>query len=452
MSILEQRYASPEMVEIFSDTKKAQTWRKLWLSLATNQKDLGLKISEEQIAELKNAIDTCDFEVVQRYEQQSHHDVMAHLKAYADDCPKAAPILHLGATSQYIVDNTNIIQMQNGLNLIKDKAIKIAIELSKFAEKWRDQPTLGFTHFQPAQPTTVGKRACLWLNDIMLDLEIIHNIKLPFRSIAGATGTQASYMRLFNNDYGKVCDLSDKIAHDFGFSGLVIDVCGQTYTRKIDSFVLNALSGLAQSASKFAHDIRLLSGLGEVSEPFGDNQVGSSAMPYKRNPIRSEKICGLARHVIINALNPAITSSTQWLERTLDDSSNSRLSISQAFLGVDSILDTYLSIIKNLTVWPEIIDKNLLDGIEKLATENIMMDLVNLGYSRQEVHETIRKYSAGSTDGRGLFEKMREDPMFTSIDFQDMLDPATHTGAANTQTKIFLLTTKERLEKWAKQK
>ncbi|HCW04543.1 MAG TPA: adenylosuccinate lyase, partial [Clostridium sp.] len=387
-SPLNSRYSSKEMSYLFSDDKKFQTWRKLWVALAESEKELGLNITEEQIDELRSNITNINYEDAQKKEKEIRHDVMSHVHAYGLQCPKAKGIIHLGATSCYVCDNTDLIITKEALLLIKKKLICIIEALSKFADKYKNLPTLGFTHLQPAQLTTVGKRACLWIQDLVLDLENLDFLidKIKLRGAKGTTGTQASFMNLFNDDEEKVKRLDELVAAKMGFKE-TLPITGQTYTRKIDSIILNTLSEIAQSAYKFSNDIRLLQYMKEIEEPFEKNQVGSSAMAYKRNPMRSERIGSLARYVIVDALNPAITSSTQWFERTLDDSANKRISLPEAFLAVDSILNIYNNIADGIVVYPKIIRKRVIEELPFMATENILMEAVKRGGDRQVLHE-----------------------------------------------------------------
>ena len=447
-SPLSERYASKEMQYIFSPDKKFRTWRRLWIALAEAEKELGLSITEEQIEELKAHQDDINYEVAKEREAVVRHDVMSHVYAYGVQCPKAKGIIHLGATSCYVGDNTDIIIMTEALRLVRKKLINVIDELSKFADQYKAQPTLAFTHFQPAQPTTVGKRACLWLQDLMLDLEdldhVIENMKLL--GSKGTTGTQASFLELFDGDHEKVKAVDRKIAEKMGFSGC-FPVSGQTYSRKIDSRVLNVLAGIAQSAHKFSNDIRLLQHLKEVEEPFEKTQIGSSAMAYKRNPMRSERMASLADYVMADAMNPMLVASTQWFERTLDDSANKRLSMPEGFLAVDGILDLYLNVVDGLVVYPKVIEKRLMAELPFMATENIMMDAVKAGGDRQELHERIRTLSmeAGrnvKVEGKdnNLLELIAEDPAFglSLEDLKASMDPSRYTGRAKEQVEEFL--------------
>ena len=443
-----ERYASKEMQSIFSNDRKFSTWRKLWVALAESEQELGLPISDEQIEEMKAQIDNIDYEKARQYESELRHDVMAHVHTFGDACPKAAGIIHLGATSCYVGDNTDIILMQSALLQIRNLLLNAVEALSEFAMEYKALPTLAYTHFQAAQPTTVGKRACLWMNDLLFDIEQLdfqlNNLKLL--GCKGTTGTGASFLELFDGDEEKVEQLEQKIAEKIGFSKCQ-SVSGQTYTRKADFAVLQVLSGIAQSASKFSSDIRLLSHLKEVDEPFEEKQIGSSAMAYKRNPMRSERIASLARFVMVDALNPAITSATQWFERTLDDSANKRLSIPEGFLAVDGILDLCLNVVDGLVVYPKVIEKRLMSELPFMATENIMMDAVKKGGNRQELHERIRELSmeAGrnvKVEGKenNLLELIAADPAFKlSIEeLQETMDPAKYVGRSKEQVETYL--------------
>ena len=394
VSPLSDRYASKEMQYIFSPDMKFRTWRKLWIALAETEKELGLNITDEQIEELKAHADDINYEDAKKREKECRHDVMSHVYAYGLQCPKAKGIIHLGATSCYVGDNTDVIIMTEALKLVKKKLVNVMAELAKFADKYKAQPTLAFTHFQPAQPTTVGKRATLWLMELKMDLDDLDYIidGMMLLGSKGTTGTQASFKELFENDTEKIRKIDPMIAEKMGFKKC-FPVSGQTYSRKLDTKVANVLSGIAASAHKFSNDIRLLQHLKEVEEPFEKGQIGSSAMAYKRNPMRSERIASLARYVMIDALNPAITSATQWFERTLDDSANKRLSIPEAFLAVDGILDLYLNVVDGLVVYEKVIEKRLMSELPFMATENIMMDAVKAGGDRQELHEKIRTLS-----------------------------------------------------------
>ncbi len=449
VSPLSERYASEEMQYLFSPDKKFKTWRKLWVALAESEHELGLPITKEQVEELRAHQDDINYEVAKERERLVRHDVMSHVYAYGVQCPKAKGIIHLGATSCYVGDNTDIIIMTEALQLVKKKLINVMDELTKFALKYRELPTLAFTHFQPAQPTTVGKRATLWLQELLLDLEDLeHAIDcMKLLGSKGTTGTQASFLELFDGDHEKIKKLDQLIANKMGFASCFA-VSGQTYSRKIDTRVLNVLAGIAASAHKFSNDIRLLQHLKEIEEPFEKNQIGSSAMAYKRNPMRSERIASLARYVMVDALNPAITSATQWFERTLDDSANKRLSVPEAFLAVDGILDLYLNVVDGLVVYPKVIEKRLMSELPFMATENIMMDAVKAGGDRQELHEKIRMLSmeAGrNVKERGLDNNLLEliaaDPAFnmTLEDLKKVMDPKKYIGRAKEQTEEFIL-------------
>jgi adenylosuccinate lyase len=442
------RYSSKEMLELFSPDRKFKTWRKLWIALAEAEKELGLEITDEQIEELKLYRDVINYDIAEAKEREFRHDVMAHVHAYGEQCPKARGIIHLGATSCYVCDNTDIIIMKEGLLLIKAKVLAIIKKLSEFALKYKDIPTLGFTHLQPAQPVTVGKRACLWVQDLIIDLEdleyILSNMKLL--GSKGTTGTQASFIDLFEGNYEKVKKLDLLIAEKAGFKN-VYPISGQTYTRKQDSRILNLLSSIAQSAYKFSNDIRLLQHMKEIEEPFGEKQIGSSAMAYKRNPMRSERISALARYAIVNALNPAITASTQWFERTLDDSANRRISISEGFLAVDAILNLYLNVASGLVVYPKVIEKNLMKELPFMATENILMEAVKKGKDRQEIHERIRIHSIEAAkkikiEGmeNDLMERISNDTAFgmNKEELQSLIDAKKFIGCAPQQVEDFI--------------
>ena len=453
-SPLSERYASKEMQYIFSPDMKFRTWRKLWIALAETEKELGLSqngvlvITDEQIDELKAHAEDINYEVAKEREKKVRHDVMSHVYAYGQQCPKAAGIIHLGATSCYVGDNTDIIVMTEALRLVKKKLINVMKVLSEFAEEYKGLPTLAFTHFQPAQPTTVGKRACLWLQEFLLDYEelefVLSNMKLL--GSKGTTGTQASFLELFNGEQETIDKIDPMIAKKMGFEACY-PVSGQTYSRKIDTRILNVLSGIAASAHKMSNDIRLLQHLKEIEEPFEKNQIGSSAMAYKRNPMRSERIASLARFVMVDALNPAITSATQWFERTLDDSANKRLSIPEGFLAVDGILDLCLNVVDGLVVYPKVIEKRLMSELPFMATENIMMDAVKKGGNRQELHERIRELSmkAGrnvKVEGKenNLLELIAADPEFNmSIEeLQKTMEPSKYVGRSKEQVEAFL--------------
>ncbi|MCI9044704.1 MAG: adenylosuccinate lyase [Peptococcaceae bacterium] len=447
-SPLSSRYASKEMQFIFSPDNKFRTWRKLWIVLAETEQELGLPITDEQLAELKAHAEDIDYAAAAAYEKKLRHDVMAHVHTYGDCCPTARGIIHLGATSCYVGDNTDVIIMRDALRLLKTKLLNVISRLADFAEKYRDLPTLGFTHFQPAQPTTVGKRACLWIQDLLLDLaELEHRLAhMPLLGSKGTTGTQASFLELFEGDHAKVKEADRRIAAKLGFAECFA-VSGQTYSRKLDSMVLNVLSGIAQSAHKFSNDLRLLQHLKEMEEPFEKNQIGSSAMAYKRNPMRSERMAALARYLMIDALNPAVTAAGQWFERTLDDSANKRLSVPEAFLAADAILELYLNISDGLVVYPKVIEKRLLAELPFMATENILMDAVKAGGDRQELHEKIRQYSMQAAqrvkaDGldNNLLELIAADPAFGTdlASLQQLLRPENYVGRAPQQTEEFL--------------
>ena len=448
VSPLSERYASKEMQYIFSPDMKFRTWRKLWIALAETEKELGLNITDEQIAELKAHADDINYEVAKEREKVVRHDVMSHVYAYGVQCPKAKGIIHLGATSCYVGDNTDIIVMNEALKLVKKKLINVLAELAKFADTYKNQPTLAFTHFQPAQPTTVGKRATLWMQELMLDLEDLDHVisTLKLLGSKGTTGTQASFLELFDGDQETIDKIDPMIAAKMGFKECY-PVSGQTYSRKVDTRVLNVLAGIAASAHKFSNDIRLLQHLKEVEEPFEKTQIGSSAMAYKRNPMRSERIASLSRYVMVDALNPAITSATQWFERTLDDSANKRLSVPEAFLAIDGILDLYLNVVDGLVVYPKVIEKHMMAELPFMATENIMMDAVKAGGDRQELHEKIRTLSmeAGrnvKVEGKdnNLLELIAADPAFNMSleDLKKSMDPSKYVGRAPLQVENFL--------------
>lgn len=436
------------MQYIFSPEKKFRTWRRLWIALAETEKELGLPITQEQIDELKTNADNINYEEAAAREKVVRHDVMSHVYAYGLQCPKAKGIIHLGATSCYVGDNTDIIVMRDALQLVRRKLINVIAALAKFAEEYKDQPTLGFTHFQPAQPTTVGKRASLWLNEFVLDLEEVEHTLSQLRLLGskGTTGTQASFLELFDGDMEKVDRLDPMIAEKMGFAACY-PVSGQTYSRKVDTFVLNTLGGIAASAMKMATDIRLLQHLKEVEEPFEKTQIGSSAMAYKRNPMRSERICSLSRYVMVDVLNPAITSGTQWFERTLDDSANKRLSVPEGFLAIDGILDLCINVTDGLKVYPKVIEKHLAAELPFMATENIMMDEVKLGGDRQEYHEAIRELSmqAGrrvKEEGldNNLLDLIAGDARFhkTREELNRYIDPHKFVGCAPHQVEKYL--------------
>ena len=438
VSPLSERYASKEMQYIFSPDMKFRTWRKLWIALAETERELGLNITQEQIDEMKAHADDINYDVAKERERQVRHDVMSHVYAFGVQCPKAKGIIHLGATSCYVGDNTDIIVMTEALKLVRKKLVNVIAELSKFAAQYKDQPTLAFTHFQPAQPTTVGKRATLWTQEFLMDLEDLEYVLSTMKLLGskGTTGTQASFLELFDGDQETIDKIDPMIAEKMGFK-----------SRKVDTRVLNILAGIAASAHKMSNDIRLLQHLKEVEEPFEKSQIGSSAMAYKRNPMRSERIASLSRYVMIDALNPAITSATQWFERTLDDSANKRLSVPEGFLAIDGILDLCLNVVDGLVVYPKVIEKRLMSELPFMATENIMMDAVKAGGDRQELHERIRELSmeAGKNvkvEGKdnNLLELIAADPAFnlTLEDLQKSMDPSRYTGRAKEQTEAFI--------------
>lgn len=442
------RYASSEMQQIFSPDMKFRTWRKLWIALAEAEKELGLNITDAQLEQMKKMKDDINYETAEQYEKQFRHDVMSHVHAYGEQCPDARAIIHLGATSCYVGDNTDIIVMTEALKLVKSKMLILIKKLSDFALEYKDMPTLGFTHYQPAQLVTVGKRATLWIQELLMDMEdlehAIENMKLL--GSKGTTGTQASFLNLFDGDHEKVKKLEQLIADKMGFKA-VFAVSGQTYPRKLDSRVLNVLSGIAQSAYKFSNDMRLLQSMKEMEEPFEEKQIGSSAMAYKRNPMRCERISSLARYVIVDALNPAITASTQWFERTLDDSANKRISVPEAFLAIDAILNIYINVAGGLVVYPKVILKHVMDELPFMATENIMMEAVKHGGDRQELHEQIRMHSmeAGKrvkVDGESndLIERIAADPLFgMSLEaLKAVLEPKNYIGRSPEQVVEFI--------------
>ena len=448
ISPLSERYAGSKMQYIFSAEKKFKTWRRLWIALAKSEKKLGLDISDDQIAELEAFKDDINYEEAKEREKIVRHDVMSHVYAYGLQCPKAKKIIHLGATSCYVGDNTDLILMREALELVRVKLVNVMEKLSKFALEYKDLPTLAFTHFQPAQPTTVGKRAVLWLNELLLDYEdlnyTIDNIKLL--GCKGTTGTQASFVELFAGDEEKIKALDKMIAAEMGFDK-VYPVSGQTYSRKIDSKVLSVLAGIAQSAHKFSNDIRLLQHLKEIEEPFEKNQIGSSAMAYKRNPMRSERIASLANYVMSDLMNPMLVASTQWFERTLDDSANKRLSIPEGFLSIDGILDLYLNVVDGLVVYPKVIEKRLLSELPFMATENILMEAVKHGGDRQELHERIRELSmeAGKrvkVEGKdnNLLELIAADPVFNLSEdkLKEAMNPKLYVGRSSEQVVEFI--------------
>lgn len=447
-SPLSERYASKEMQYIFSPDKKFKTWRRLWIALAETERELGLPITEEQIEELKAHAEDINYEVAKEREKAVRHDVMSHVYAYGQQCPKAKGIIHLGATSCYVGDNTDMIVMSEALEIVRRKLLNVIAELAKFADGYKGLPTLAFTHFQPAQPTTVGKRATLWMQEFAMDLEDLEYVRSTLKLLGskGTTGTQASFLELFEGDQEKIDRIDPMIAEKMGFD-TCYPVSGQTYSRKVDTRVLNVLAGIAASAHKFSNDIRLLQHLKEVEEPFEKSQIGSSAMAYKRNPMRSERIASLSRYVMIDALNPAVTSATQWFERTLDDSANKRLSVPEGFLAIDGILDLCLNVADGLVVYPKVIEKRLMSELPFMATENIMMDAVKAGGDRQELHERIRELSMEA--GRNVKEKgldnnllelIAQDPAFNlSLDeLKKTMDPAKYIGRAPLQVEAYL--------------
>ena len=447
-SPLNSRYASKEMSFIFSDDMKFSTWRKLWVALAEGERSLGINITEEQINELKANINNINYDEARKREKEVRHDVMSHVYAYGLQCPNAKGIIHLGATSCYVGDNTDIIIMRDALLLIKKKLITVLNHLSNFAMKYKYMPTLGFTHFQPAQLTTVGKRATLWMQDLVIDIENIDFVlaKLKLRGVKGTTGTQASFMNLFEGDEEKIKSLDTYVAEKMGFEKSY-GVTGQTYPRKIDSIILNTLSEVAQSAYKFSNDLRLLQSIKEIEEPFEKHQIGSSAMAYKRNPMRSERMSSLARTVIVNALNPAITAATQWFERTLDDSANKRISVPEAFLALDGVLNLYINIAESMVIYDKVIAKHVNEELPFMATENIMMECTKRGCDRQELHERIREHSmaaAKRVKGEGLsndlIERIMADDYFklTKEEILDIIDPLKFIGRAPSQVVEFI--------------
>jgi len=436
------------MLELFSPDTKFRTWRKIWIALAEAEKELGLNITDEQIEELKKFKDDINYELAEEIEKETRHDVMSHVRAYGAQCPKAKGIIHLGATSCFVGDNTDVLIYFQALKIIKSKVLSVISKLSRFAEKYKDMPTLGFTHFQPAQLVTVGKRACLWIQDLVLDVEELDFVISTLRLLGnkGTTGTQASFLALFDGDHEKVKKLEKLIAEKLDFKN-VMPISGQTYSRKQDSRILNVLSSIAQSAYKFSNDMRLLANLKEMEEPFEKNQIGSSAMAYKRNPMRSERISSLARYVIVNALNPAITASTQWFERTLDDSANRRITIPEAFLAVDAILNIYNNIADGIVVYPKIINKHVMSELPFMATENILMEAVKRGGDRQELHERIRVHSMEAArmvkeEGKDndLLERIANDPCFNlnMEDLAEVLDPRNYIGRSAQQVEEYL--------------
>lgn len=445
------RYSSREMAENFSDDKKFRLWRKLWIALAESEKELGLNITEEQINDLKKYENDINYSVAEAFEKEVRHDVMSHVKAYGAQAVKAAGIIHLGATSCFVTDNTEIIVIDNALDIITAKLVNVIDNLKNFALKYKDMPTLGFTHLQPAQLTTVGKRAALWLQDLILDVNSLEFLKssLKLRGVKGTTGTQASFMDLFDNDENKVKNLEKLVVKKMGYKNRVYGVTGQTYPRKFDYNVLSVLSQIAQSAYRFANDVRLLQSMKEIEEPFEKNQIGSSAMAYKRNPMRSERLCSLARYVMTLPANCAFTASTQWFERTLDDSANKRIVIAQAFLAIDGVLRLYMNITENLVVYEKVIEKHVNEELPFMATENIIMECVKAGGDRQVLHEGIRINSMKAADNvkkfgkqNNLIELISEDPLFSAVKdrLNDVLDPYKYTGRAASQVEEYVNT------------
>ena len=448
VSPLSKRYASEEMLKLFSQDKKFSTWRRLWIALAEAEMELGLPITQEQVDELKAHVDDINYAEAEAREREVRHDVMSHVYAYGLQCPKAKGIIHLGATSCYVGDNTDLILMREGLELIKKRLVEVMRVLADFAMEYRSLPTLGFTHYQPAQPTTVGKRAALWLMELKLDYEDLCYVadSLGFRGVKGTTGTQASFLDLFEGDHEKVKALDKAVSKKMGFDK-IYPVTGQTYSRKVDTRVLSVLAGIAQSAHKFTNDIRLLQHMKEIEEPFGSKQIGSSAMAYKRNPMRSERIASLADFVMSNVMNPMLVASTQWFERTLDDSANKRLSVPEGFLATDAILLIWRNVADGLIVHKKVIEKHLMEELPFMATENIMMEAVKRGGDRQELHEKIRELSmiAGSNvkdkgEKNNLLELIAAEPMFGIglEELQGLMDPSLYVGRAPEQTKEFI--------------
>ena len=448
VSPLSTRYASREMQYLFSEEHKFRTWRQLWIALAKAERQLGLNITDEQIAELEAHAEDINFEVAREREKVVRHDVMSHVYAYGQQCPKAAGIIHLGATSCYVGDNTDVLILRDASKLVLKKAAQVLRNLSAFARQYKDLPCLGYTHLQPAQLTTVGKRATLWMNELMMDMENLEYqlSTLAVRGVKGTTGTQASFMELFGGDGEKVKELERLVAAEMGFTKWV-PVCGQTYSRKTDAYFLAVLSGFAQSACKFANDLRILQSFEEMEEPFEKNQIGSSAMPYKRNPMRSERICALSRYVIQDAVNPAMTAATQWFERTLDDSANKRIAVAEAFLAVDAILEIYINVTAGLVVYERVVRRRVMEKLPFMATENVMMEAVKRGGNRQELHEALRTHShaaaarvkleGGQND---LIDRIVADPLFplTREEIEAQMDPALYVGRAPEQVTEFL--------------
>lgn len=458
-SPLVDRYASPRMAFLFSDDHKFRTWRRLWLALAEAEAELGLPIAEDQLAELREHLDDIDYDAAAAYERELRHDVMAHVHALGDVAPKARPIIHLGATSCYVGDNTDLLVLRDALDVLLPKLATTIHRFAAFAQQWADQPTLGFTHFQPAQLTTVGKRACLWIQDLLIDLANLERLRddLRFRGVKGTTGTQASFLALFEDDDSKVVELDRRVAASFGFEKSYA-VTGQTYPRKIDHEILMCLGSFGASAHKIATDIRLLAHLKEVEEPFGKKQIGSSAMAYKRNPMRSERVCALARHLITLPANTAATAAVQWMERTLDDSANRRIALAEGFLAADGVLETLMNVAGGLVVYPAVIRRRIGEELPFMATENIIMAMVRRGADRQDVHESIRTHSLDAArevkeKGRSndLIERVQRDDYFAPIhdDLDTLLDPTTFVGRAPTQVRVFLATEVEpALTRW----
>ena len=448
VSPLSTRYASREMQYLFSDNNKFRTWRRLWIALAEAERELGLHITEEQIDELKAHAEDVNYDVAEARERVVRHDVMSHVYAYGQQCPQAEGIIHLGATSCYVGDNTDLIILRDASRLVLKKAAQVLRNLADFARRYKDLPCLGYTHLQSAQLTTVGKRATLWMNELMMDMENLEYqvATLRFRGTKGTTGTQASFMELFEGDEEKVRTLDRMVAERMGFARSVA-VCGQTYSRKTDAYFLAALSGFAQSACKFATDLRILQSFEEMEEPFEASQIGSSAMPYKRNPMRSERICALARYVIQDAVNPAMTAATQWMERTLDDSANKRIAVSEAFLAVDAILEIYMNVTAGLVVYDRVVSRRVMEKLPFMATENIMMEAVKRGGNRQELHEALREHShaaarrvkleGGQND---LIDRIVADPLFplTRGEIEEQMAPEKYVGRAPSQVTEFL--------------
>ena len=448
ISPLSTRYASREMQYLFSENHKFRTWRQLWIALAKAERQLGLPITQEQIDQLEAHANDINYDVAEAREKLVRHDVMSHVYAYGQQCPDAEAIIHLGATSCYVGDNTDILILRDAMSLVARKIVQVLRNLSAFARQYKDLPCLGYTHLQPAQLTTVGKRATLWMNELVMDLE---NLEfqldtLRLRGVKGTTGTQASFMELFEGDEAKVRELDRLVAEQMGFSKCVA-VCGQTYSRKTDAYVLSALSGVAQSACKFANDLRILQSFEEMEEPFEKNQIGSSAMPYKRNPMRSERICALARYVIQDAVNPAMTAATQWMERTLDDSANKRIAVSEAFLAVDAILEIYINVTAGLVVYDRVVRRRVMEKLPFMATENIMMEAVKRGGNRQELHEALREHSHAAArkvklegGANDLIDRIVADPIFplTREEIDAQMAPEKYVGRAPSQVTEFL--------------